>query len=182
MTKTATEGTLSPFAFGPGLPIYESDIQAVAENLNYVAGESPTLYFSLITASEAWGLAGSAATHNVILPATSGAATYYEGKVWIDPDEQQITVGAQFSGITGINTIDVTWTLGSDSQVVSYAVGDEDTELAHTFATLDTGTGWRSFKIQINHTAGASSAITLHSIRMEAEPIAATDLEDPLNE
>lgn len=179
MGKTATQGTLSPFAFGPGLPIYEADVQTVAENLNYVAGESPTVYFSLICGTHAWGSAGSIATHNVVLSSSAGAVTYYEGHVWIDPDEQQISVAAAFNNLVAPNTIDVTWTLGLASQVVSYTSADEDVEKSHTFATSSTGTGWRSFKVQINHTAGSAANIELHSIRMEAEPIAATDLPEP---
>lgn len=182
MTKVATEGTLSPFAFGPGLPVYEADVQAVAENLNYVAGQSPTLYFSMITAGPTWGTGGSIATHNLYLPNSSGVATYYEGSVWIDPDEQEITVGATFTGLTGIEEAQVSWTLGSDAQNVNYAAGDNATELTHTFLTSATGTGWRLFKIQANHTVGTSTDVILFSIRMEAEPIAATDLPDPGDE
>ena len=182
MSKTKTQGTLSPFAFGVGRPILEADVQVVAETLNYVAGESPTCYWDFVAGVHGWGTTGDeVATHRVKLATTSGYVEYYRFKIWIDPDEQEIEV-AHECVVTAANTVLVKTTIGSNNVVTTHLNANNGSEVTDTILTSATGTGWQTVTIEINHSVGSSSVCSLKSTRGEALAIAAADLPDPGDE
>jgi len=182
MSKAKTQGTLSPFAFGVGRPILEADVQVVAETLNYVAGESPTCYWDFVAGVHGWGTTGDeVATHRVKLATTSGYVEYYRFKIWIDPDEQEIEV-AHECVVTAANTVLVKTTIGSNNVITTHLNANNGSEVTDSILTADTGTGWQTVTIEINHSVGSSSVCSLKSTRGEALAIAAADLPDPGDE
>lgn len=182
MAKTATAGTISPYAFASGLGIFEADIQAVAEQLNYSAGKVPNTHVSMLCGTAGWGTStNELATHLVEFPAVGGQVEVYTFRIWVDADVQALTLAAQCTHAAG-QTGDVEFEVGAGGDTISFDDGDT-TEVTGSDTTANTGTGWLTVVVKIENTSAVPAAgNTLDSIRIEEQAIAATDLPSPADE
>lgn len=179
MAKTQTSSTLSPYRFSTGNGIYFEDARAVVEMMNHAFGHNPALHGSMATGVDAWGGAGSIAPHGIELPTTSGYNIFYRGRIWVDPDVDNLVCEAEMTLTTG-NEATVRFTVGSSSvTLTTFNVGTDRN--SSTIATSATGTGWLAVDIGINHSLGSDTGQTLNDWTMEDDEIT-SGLPDPPNE
>lgn len=179
MAQTQTSSTMSPYRFSTGNGIYFEDVQAVIEMMNYAFGRNPTTHGSMSTGVDAWGGAGSIATHGVELPTTSGYNQYYRGRIWIDPDVDNLVCEAEMTLTVGNEAL-VRFTIGGGNVILAtFNIGTDRN--SSTLATSSTGTGWRAVTIEINHSLGATAGQTLNDWTIQDDEVTSS-FPDPPNE
>src|SRR5687768_14609251 len=102
MAKTATDTDVGVLSDGTGGGIYEEAIQGVAELSNYVVGESRPTYFSVYLLP-----------FDVFFRADATAAVRFQTWIYIDPDEQDLTVEASCTIPVGSQDCRVRFDIGS---------------------------------------------------------------------
>lgn len=181
MTKTSTISTRSADGFRPLGEVIVEDAQAVAEQLNWSAGNRPVTHAALAVGPVGWGDALTLGTLSLKFPASSGWNRCLVFKIIVSADTQSITVGAQCYVSAG--TCDLRVTIGSSAatSVGSFTSSDNGTEKTCSIATSSSGTGELTVTVERNHSSGSATDCYVRNFRVEDAPIAATDLPDPVD-
>jgi hypothetical protein len=180
MSRQAIDGTLSPFVFALGQPIYASDMADVAAQLAYAGARCPEHLAGGASGSAGWGTASSPDAGNVTCSSNS-ASTVYEFRTWVDSDLIELTFAAR-ADVPASTTITVALTVGGDTQTLTFVGATTTTTVASvTFDVADTGSGLLDCSMVVQRTAGTGTG-TLLAWSLHGLPIANGDLVEPPNE
>lgn len=179
MSRQAIDGTLSPFVFALGQPIYASDMADVAAQLAYAGARCPEHLAGGGSGASGWGTANSPNAGNVTFSGT--AATYYEFRCWVDPDLLSVQFAAR-ADVPATTTMEARCTVGSATITLTF-VGATTTSTVQTGTALvsATGSGLLDCTIVVQRTAGTGTG-TLLAWSLHGLPIANGDLVAPPNE
>jgi hypothetical protein len=180
MTRQAIDGTLSPFRFALGQPIYAADLAAVAAQLAYAGARCPEHLAGGGSGNTGWGTASSPEAGNVTCSSNT-ASTVYEFKVWVDPDLQSVQFAARADVPAG-TTITVAATVGSATITRTFTGATTPADVSSGTALVSaTGSGLLDCSIVVQRTAGSGTG-TLLAWSLHGLPIANADIPAPPNE
>lgn len=172
MAQTQTLTTKSPLLFSPENGIFEEDIQALIEQMNWTFGHITMPHLSIHVGEFSSGFE----THAVAFPAVGAYADYYSGRTYVDPDVDVIEIEATAT-LAGVGTGRIRITVGGTNGVLNFTAGTSTQ--SSTLATSATGTGVLSWTVEIETLTGTSH--TLDRLRIEDQAITSS-FPDPVNE
>lgn len=180
MSRQAIDGTLSPFVFALGQPIYASDMADVAAQLAYAGARCPEHLAGGASGAAGWGTASSPDAGNVTCSSNT-ASTVYEFRCWVDSDLLAVQFAARADVPAG-TTITVACTIGGATITRTFVGATTPaTVSAGTALVSATGSGLRDCSIVVQRTAGSGTG-TLLAWSLHGLPIADGDLAAPPNE
>jgi hypothetical protein len=180
MTRQAIDGTLSPFVFALGQPIYASDMADVAAQLAYAGARCPEHLAGGASGSAGWGTASSPDAGAVTI-GTNAASTVYEFRTWVDPDLLSVQFAAR-ANVLAATTITVALTVGAATITLTFVGATTTTTVASGTALVSaTGSGLLDCSMVVQRTAGTGTG-TLLAWSAHGLPIANGDLVAPPNE
>lgn len=180
MSRQAIDGTLSPFVFALGQPIYASDIADVAAQLAYAGARCPEHLAGGASGGAGWGTASSPDAGNVTCSSNS-ASTVYEFRVWVDPDLLAVQFAARADVPAG-TTCTVACTIGGATITRTFVGATTPATVSAGTALISaTGSGLLDCSIVVQRTAGSGTG-TLLGWSLHGQPIDNGDLVAPPNE
>lgn len=180
MSRQAIDGTLSPFVFALGQPIYATDMAAVVGQLAYAGARCPEHLAGGGSGGAGWGSASSPDAGNVTCSSNS-SSTVYDFRTWVDPDLQSIQFAARADVPAG-TTITVAATVGSATITLTFVgLTTLATVATGTALVSATGSGLLTVTIAVQRTAGTGTGTVL-AWSLHGLPIANGDIPAPPNE
>lgn len=186
MAKTQTASTVSPIRFAFGRPIYDDDVRAVIEQLNWSAGYRPRCHVALTTAGSPWAASGVNAntrgTHVIEIDTSRTSMTeVFHFWIRLSPNAVTVTCGAVVE-CDGTAEASVRFRIGSvTTSSLSYANADNGTEKTTTASVGSTGTGWVECYVDVQRTVagGGSDDVYLRAFRVQDQAVT-SGLPDPV--
>lgn len=163
MVKLAELATVSPFSHTAGLPIIASEMQRVHRSQNGAMSRGPTPLLNYSMGFD-WGPTGTEISPGgeAFNPIGSSVQPLFKGKIYIEPSITSLRA-VMIANASALGVARVFVQIGSDGirgtaseesrDFNASSVGVE--ELAITYATADTGTGWQDVIVEAQRlTAG----------------------------
>lgn len=169
MAKTQAATTIPPEVFTTSQGIYTDDVTDVIEVHNMAWGYG----VAAVLAGQLSGFLASPFTavgpHEVTFPASAGYSRRYRGRLWIDPDTDNLELRTVVT-MPAANTGRVRITIGATNSVHTHSAGATTTTTS-TLATSATGTGLVSFEVEVDHQTGASTSCTLDEWLIQGQAV-----------
>ena len=180
MSRQAIDGTLSPFVFALGQPIYASDMADVAAQLAYAGARCPEHLAGGGSGGSGWGSTSSPDAGNVTC-SSGTASTVYEFRCWVDPDLLSVQFAAR-ADVPASTTVTVACTVGSATITLTFVGATTTSTVASSTALVSaTGSGLLNCSVVVQRTAGTGTG-TLLAWSLHGLPIVNGDLVAPPNE
>ncbi len=196
--------TKSPVSLNVSEGVFYEDTQDVIKALNYAAFQTPETHFSFVSGPEVLeeGTHGSNThyrfCHGTVFkntgstPSPSGIDKWYEFRIWVDADVQEVRFEAVCTLPSGHGCnvqymVDTTSAFNSPPTYVdldfdSTAGALNNEKVNSDQATSTIGTGWLHVRVYLDHYSGTSTACILEQLLIENRPVSAgSGMPDPVH-
>jgi hypothetical protein len=172
MAVTQAVSTQNPNVYAIGNWIVYEHTANTVEWLNWVFGHRPHVHVNLTCGTNGWATGAVGVLRARFRAKAIGFTEVLRGRLKIATETVTVKLGARCY-FAAAETGDVRITVGATSATLSFTDADNGTEKTTTLATAATGTGWLTWTVELDQTAGAGTANYLYSLRIQDVKITA---------